>query len=46
MSFYALTAIMLTLNSIFVALALWLVDGNSWSMPDKLPDYLKDEVRN
>ena len=36
---------LLTLNSIFVALALWLVDGNCWSMPKELPADIKDEVR-
>ena len=41
----ALTAVMLTLNSIFVAICLWIMDGSYWSIPTHAPSHIRDEIR-
>ena len=44
MSFYAYSAVMLSLNSIFVAICLWLIDGSSWNVPNNTHHELKEEI--
>ena len=35
---------LLSLNSIFVSLTLWVIDGNCWNLPDELPHRIKEDI--
>ena len=44
MTFYAWTALMLTLNAIFVAICLWIIDGKAWNISTNTHKDLKERI--
>lgn len=44
-AFFCLTAVLLSVNGIFVASSLWFIDGTCWNLPNGIPKILKDKIR-
>lgn len=45
LSFFTLSAILLSINGCFLSISLWLFDGTSWAIPEYTSQANKDKIR-